>query len=531
MTRVQKNILWVLVILNIAFFLAFIPSNKAASKDIAMVTIFEPDEGVPLPYVFNMIKPAPSLKEALIDFAFYKYYFYGFPYFAYSALLLIPLQAAAKLADLSLVMAVLRQMVSVLPMLLAIDLLVYLQTRFKNYKAILLFLLLASLPAVVQNNLWWHPDGLAILFAMLVIFFLDKDELRFGSSFYLAAAACGFSAGTKGTGFYFFLTIFVYLLIGFIQKKAHPGKLMLAAFGFLAVMAGAYLLVNPTLIFSGVRKDYFQVMSEQANLLTQGYAIAYPKGLGAVLPQVKKDYASIPFLAGILGLNIWGMIKGRKRLLNTIIFTWFLPTTMLVFFMIHYKYQYWLPVALPFYSITIDALPDRIDLKKAARSHKAALLAGMLCVAIILCQTLVNIRRDIIIYAGELTREEDSAAIRFSREVENALAPLPADRNVHILSDVRIYLPPHEQWYSEATFELPDYNFITQKDFDVLLIMQQRVYDYLNENITGLDQAEFSKNQAFYQDARAGTIKGYHLIHKGEFGLIFISEDLYQKYW
>ena len=109
MTRVQKNILWIMVILNIVFFLAFIPSNKAASKDIAMVTIFEPDEGVPLPYVFNMIKPAPSLKDALIDFAFYKYYFYGFPYFAYSALLLLPLQAAGKLADLSLVMAVLRE--------------------------------------------------------------------------------------------------------------------------------------------------------------------------------------------------------------------------------------------------------------------------------------------------------------------------------------------------------------------------------------------------------------------------------------
>ena len=211
-----------MVILNIAVFLAFIPPNLAASKNIAMVTTFEPDEGVPLPYVFNMIQPTQSIKDALIHFAFYKYYFYGFPYFAYSALLLIPLQAAGKLADITLVMAVLRQMVSVLPMLLAIDLLVYLQTRFKNYKAILLFLLLASLPAVVQNNLWWHPDGLAILFAMLTIFLLDKDELRYGRHFYLAAMACGFSAGIKGTGFYFFLAIFIYLLTGLIGRRHSP---------------------------------------------------------------------------------------------------------------------------------------------------------------------------------------------------------------------------------------------------------------------------------------------------------------------
>ena len=52
---------------------------------------------------------------------------------------------------------------------------------------------------------------------------------------------------------------------------------------------------------------------------------------------------------------------------------------------------------------------------------------------------------------------------------------------MHILSDVRIYLPPRAQWYSEATFELPDYDFIAQQKFDLLLIMQQRVYDYLNE--------------------------------------------------
>ncbi len=516
------------MILNIAVFLAFIPSNLAASKNIAMITIFEPDEGVPLPYLLNMIQPAQSIKDALIHFAFYKYYFYGFPYFAYSALLLIPLQAAGKLADLTLTMAVLRQMVSVLPMLLAIDLLVYLQTRFKNYKAIVLFFLLASLPAVVQNNLWWHPDGMAILSAMLTIFFLDKDELRFGKHFYLAAMACGFSAGTKGTGFYFFLTVFVYLLTGLIRKKAQPGKLILVACGFLAVMGGSYLLANPTLIFAGVRKDYFQVMSEQAKLLTQGYAIAYPKGPGAVLPQVKKDYAAIPVLIGVLGLNIWGMFKGKKQLLNTIVFTWFLPTTILVFFLIHYKYQYWLPVALPFYSTAIQALPDRIDVKE---THKAALLVSILCAAVLLFQTLSNVRRDIGIYAGELTREENSAAMQFSHEVENILAPLPAERTVHILSDVRIYLPPREQWYSEAGFELPDYDFITQNNFDVLLIMQQRVYDYLNENISGLDQAEFAKNQTFYKDARAGNVKGYHLVYKDEFGLIFIRDDLYREYW
>jgi len=82
-----------------------------------------------------MIAPAPTLNLALRQFVFYDYYYYGFPFFAASALLLLPLQWLSHLGDIPLVMLILRQFVSVLPMLAALLLLVYMQDGFHSYRS------------------------------------------------------------------------------------------------------------------------------------------------------------------------------------------------------------------------------------------------------------------------------------------------------------------------------------------------------------------------------------------------------------
>ncbi len=236
--RTQKNTILILLLLSLFYFFLFIPPHYCCLANyIEMVSVFEPDEAVPLPFVLNMIRPANCFKNALIQFAFYKYYFYGFPYFAYSALLLFPLRWFEQLGNIQLVMVILRQMVSLFPLLVAIWVLVYLQTRFKGYRAVLLFIFLVSLPVVFRNNFWWHPDGLAILFAMLAIFFLERDDLCFGKNFYFSAAMCGISAATKGIGLYFFLAIPVYLLLGLFHKKIAFKIIFISALGFLASMA------------------------------------------------------------------------------------------------------------------------------------------------------------------------------------------------------------------------------------------------------------------------------------------------------
>jgi len=528
---VQTKTLLILLILSILYFLAFIPANFAASENIEMVRVFEPDEAVPLPYVFNMIKTADTFKDALKNFIFYKYYFYGYPFFAVSALVLLPLKMLGQSGNMPLTMLLLRQIVSVLPMILSIWILVYLQTRLRGIRAVVLMVFLFSISAVIQNNFWWHPDGMAIFFAMLTLFFLDRDELAFGKNFYLAAAMCGISAGIKGVGFYFFLAIIVYLLIGLLSKKITAGRMMLAAFGFLGCMAAAYLAANPDLVFAGVRKDYFGVMAEQSQLLTLGYTVIREKGLMAALPEMVSDFASLPTLVVALGAGVWGAARGPKRLLGSIILAWAIPLTVMVLFLIHYKFQYWLPVALPLFSSLALILPAEEELKKFFKNLTFPQAGRLLLLGLLLFELGGNLQNGSKMFVQRLQRAEDSPAITFQKKAMEALQPLPGERDFNILADVRMYTPTFESWYFEGTFGDINYEFIQQRDFDVLLITRQRMLDYLNQGVEGIDPQSFSKIKAFYRDVRKGEVDGYRLLYQDDFGFVFILDRQYEKYF
>lgn len=528
---VQKKTIGILLLLSLVYFLLFIPPNIAASKDLEMVSVFEPDEAVPLPYVLNMIRPAESLKNALIQFAFYKYYFYGFPYFAYSAVVLLPLQWLNQINNLPLVMVFLRQLVSLLPLLAAIWVLVYLQTHFRGYRAILLFIFLAILPVVVRNNFWWHPDGLAILFAMLAIFFLERDDLRFGRNFYFSAAMCGFSAAAKGVGFFMFLAILVYLVLGIREKKIEVRKIVLSAIGFLGCMFAAYLLVFPTLIYAGVRDRYFQVLISEYSLISQGYEVEYAKGIGVALPAIINDYAGPVFLLAVLSACIVAIHRNQRRLLHITILAWLIPITLSIFFFIHYKFQYWLPVALPLFSSLIIFFPEKVDIQRFSPPRQVKSWLALLAILVVLVQLIANLTWDVNLYSVRVNREQNSPAIRFYGKVEQVLKPLQPVRVYKVYHDVRMYTPYRADWYSLAMFELLDYSYIQKEGFDVILLRQQRIYDYLNPNAIGLDPGQLAISQVFYQDAQQGNINGYHQLYRDDYGLIFIRDRLFENYF
>ncbi len=359
MTTTQKRIFALLLIMATAAFILFALPNAVASKNISMVQIFQPDEAGPLPYVFHMIAPAPSLNLALRHFVFYDYYYYGFPYFAVSALLILPLQWLGRLGDIPLVMLILRQFVSVLPMLAALLLLIYMQDGFRTYRSPLLFLFLLCVPAVVENNSWWHPDGITFLLVVLTIFFLKRDNLRFGGNFLLAAVMSGVATATKLVGVYFFLAVGLTLLLGLLLKKASWKKLVGMAFAFILTMGLAYLIANPFFFSHWARTAYQYILNKQGGLLENGYGVVYFKGLVASWPLVHESYGELPFLLIALGAAIWGVWRGPQRLLHALILAWFVPISVTVFFLTHFKFQYWLPVALPLFPAWCSCCPKK----------------------------------------------------------------------------------------------------------------------------------------------------------------------------
>ena len=116
----NKPIKRILILISVVVFILYCFPNATGSDNLAMVRIFEPDEAAVIPVLQNMVTPKGNLADSLKGFIFYEYYFYGFPFFGLSALLLLPFQWLGQINNTQLVMLVLRQMVSVLPMLIAL---------------------------------------------------------------------------------------------------------------------------------------------------------------------------------------------------------------------------------------------------------------------------------------------------------------------------------------------------------------------------------------------------------------------------
>jgi hypothetical protein len=527
MSSTQKWIFALCFLMAAVAFLIFALPNAVASKNLSMVQIFQPDEAAPLPYVFSMIAPAPTLNLALRHFIFYDYYFYGFPFFALSALLLLPLQWLGRLGDMPLVMFILRQFVSVLPMLVALLLLVYMQDRFRTYRSLVLFTFLLSVPAVVQNNSWWHPDGITFLLVVLTIFFLKRDNLRFGRNFLLAAVMSGVATATKLVGVYFFLAVGLTLLLGLLLKKASLKKLAGMALAFILTMGLAYLVANPFLLSHWARTAFIYIFNKQGLLLEQGYGVVYEKGLLASWPLVHESFGELPFLLFALGAAIWGAWRGPQQLLHALILAWFVPLSVTVFFLTHFKFQYWLPVALPLFSSLVLLLPEKwhsVGIARLARFARVAILLALFAQFILFSQA------DFHIIKSRLHRADNNTSLQFYDKVLNELKPLP-DKQLHVYYDYRMYVPGKSGWLTETTYDLLEYSYIQEKHFDVLVLLEQRIRDYLNPKVVGIDSALFARNQQFYRDADNATIAGYHLVYRDAFGLIYVRAELYQKYF
>lgn len=531
----EKRIISIItiVIALLVFFASILP-NSRASENIAMVQVFQPDESAPLPYLFNMIAPADSISQSLRNFIFYKYYFYGFPYFGISALLLLPLKWTGNLTNIPLVMLVLRQFVSVLPMLIGLLLLVYMQDQFHTYRSPLLLVFLLSVPAVVANNLWWHPDGIVFLLVVLTLFFLWRDNLRLGRNFLLAAVMCGIATSAKLMGVYFFLAVLLVIVLGLIKKKTTWKKAAGMGLAFIFIVAASFVIANPFLLSHWARTEYFDIFRRQTSLLSEGYGVVYEKGFQTAWPTVHDYFGGSLLLIIVVGAAIRGSIRGDRQFLQRLILAWCLPVTVVVLCVTHFKFQYWIPAGLPLFSTLIVLLPDKWHFKISNLKQKYLPLAvkviSGIALILVTLQLVIFMRNDVQRFNAYVHRAEQNARIGFYDQVRVSLTPL-SNIPLHVYYDYRLYMPATPGWTTETSYELLDYSFIQAGNFDVLVLLEQRIKDYLNPNVEGIDPVGFVLNQAFYGDAEKGAIADYHLVYRNDTGLVFVKTELFQKYF
>ncbi len=191
-------------------------------------------------------------------------------------------------------------------------------------------------------------------------------------------------------------------------------------------------------------------------------------------------------------------------------------------------------MALPLFSSLVILLPEEWSFFRSRPSTRFSAIASIslrvTILLIMLSQFFLFVRSDVQTYNDDLHRAENNQRIQFYMVVQEKLTPLPVEP-YNIYYDYRLYVPETSGWKLHTTYDLLDYGYIKENKFDVLILLEQRIRDYLNPNVTGIDPELFALNQEFYQDAENGTISGYNLVYRDSLGLVYVSDDLYQQYY
>jgi hypothetical protein len=517
-----KAVRILLALISVLYFVACMQPNATGAENITMINMFEPDEAANYYVLERMTSPKPNLQVFLQYFVTYDYYHYGFPFFGLSALAAYPLRWTGQFDNLPLLMLVERQVISLLPTLIALLLLVYMQDGFRTYRSVLLYLLLMLVPAVLKNSLWWHPDGLVLLFAVLALFFLWKDQRSYGKFYRWAAVMAGVLTATKLIGVYFFLSIIPLLIMSVREGKLSGKEAFHNWLAFVGITAGAFVLSNPFPFSRYALLKYIYTVYRQWVVVSEGYSVVYASGLAAAWPEIRTYFGSALFLLTALGTSIWALPKGKDKHPALVILCWFVPLTLTVVVGAHFKFQYWLPAALPLLSNLILLFPEP---RERLQPLNRKLVQGMLAILVIV-QLGFFLQQDITMAQAQLNRVEHDERLSFFEETQVMLQPLEGQK-LRVYYDYRLYVPPETpNWRIETSFDLLSYSYIQEGDFDVLLLLQQRIWDYTKPDAVGIDPEAFAISQQFYRDADAGEIEGYDLVYRTPLALVFIKESL-----
>jgi len=524
----QKRRALVLAVLCVVYTLAFVPANLTGAADVNMLGVFKLDEFGQFRVLWKMTSPQPTLAESIFGFIAYDYYWYGFPFFAVSAAVFWPLRAiyvAAAEPGLTTVGTMLLRELSPLFTALAIAILVALWTRLRSTpRVIALFVFLAALPAVVDNNLWWHPDALLLLLVVCTIGALSLDRGRLGPWFFAAALACGLATATKTMGVWFFAAVAVHL---FRARSQHPiSRLARAAAGFLGVMALAILAGSPHWFLPSEWDETLAALDSLQHDTHVGWFTRGELSLGAWLARVRSGYgwlATWMALVALCAVTAFRCERREHRDLAVTILAWVIPVS--IFFVVHVAMQrerYLLTLLVPLASCA--GSPLLWDSLRGRSESRLPRLVPALMAAWFGLQLVFFVQEDVRRYTAVLYREINHPAFTFWDRFESeVLAGVSPEASLRIFRDHTIYIAPdrrfqiHMRWHSTVHAD------ITESNPDLILIKRSKM-DWFADPAsveTSTDTELATRARRFYRDARNDTIPGYRRLMETDFALAY----------
>ncbi len=527
-----------IILIGLVYFCLLIPANLTGAADPEMLSVFEVDEYAQYPHVIQMLTPGDTLYHSIRNFFIYQHYFYGFPFYFLSAISVFPLKLLSPNwpENTRLIVCWLRMTINVLPMIFAIGIFTWLITRFKHRLISLsLFVFLLTIPAVLLNNFWWHPDSLSLFFISLVFLFLDLDEFRFGKYFSLAAAACGYTVGIKYQGLYFALAIPLLLIYAILRKRLSWKKAIKKAIIFVVIMMVFFIFSNPLLLLPQERAEIIRTQQIQFEQTGVGIFTIHSNALrnSLLLPSdIRKYYAETWFfILAIIGL-LMGFKGEEKQRIQSLLFLSYL---MVAFYITAYaatnRLHYFLPVAVPllgfiadFYFIGKRDFPA-IDLKFGTNIRKV--MYGILTL-LIAFQFSLNIRLDHSLYRDQLSRETESSSIALYHQIENEIIPVLKskvnNRMIRVFRDWKVYFPDQEGFAVQMDWNMATLDKINEWQPDLIILEEENLKEFSDPTIIdhAVNPEEMKLIHSFYQQAASDQIPGYDRIMQNSFGSVYV---------
>lgn len=499
----------------------FIPANLSGTRDFEMLGVENLDEHQQYENLLPMIAPGEHWRITVNHLLQHTYYYYGYPFFFVSGVSLIAAHSLGMPQAVHLDVLLLREL-SVLFSVLAIWLVVYLTIGFRRrWESAVLFLFIFTLPSVVENNLWWHPDALALLCVIATLVFLLKDAYRFKRYFYLAAFTCGLATAIKLVGLFFGPTIAVYVLIAVITKRLTWVKAVLAGIVFTVVMAATFVVSNPFLIHPADRLQYITTQQEQIGRLGDGWVVRSSAFDWFAIYGERFAFIGIWALA-LVGL-VWCIVQkkdAQKKLAGILVVTWSVPYAIYLWFSVGLvSWKYVLPIAIPVLAFTT------IGINIAWQASKVVLWKRWLLI-IFLAVCIVGqgwvIGTSIKIYREQLLFEENNPSLQFYNDVVAQNIVSATEQQV-LYHDWAIYFANTPNVESRQKFGVFNYNDINLYHPDVILLSKDVMNSYLDPTQQYVED-DIQEIQKFYTDVKNNTVTGYTIVFQNDFGIALVQQ-------
>jgi hypothetical protein len=215
--------------------------------------------------------------------------------------------------------------------------------------------------------------------------------------------------------------------------------------------------------------------------------------------------------------------RQNRRLALTIL-AWVIPVSFyLVFDVAKTVERYFLPILLPLASCLAAPAPWRRLTRLSSPALRIA--AGSAFALVILFQVSVFAVEDVRRYQRVLHREETSASLAFTQQLENeVLSRWAPGESIRIFRDATIYVRPLPKYEVHLRWRGIEHNDLVEIQPDLILLRQSEIDLYQDESIVAesFDPEQARRSWRFYRDVRNDAVPGYRRVMETDFGIALL---------